>query len=218
MRFKKIFAIIICILSLVVDESDCEKYQKLKINNVASIKKSDLPSEFSDKAFEVVDEFIKKTANLDFEILLFFDYKTGEIIKCKLGDKDNVKLKFKDNEFKGHHIASIHNHTKDMYTPPSNRNFGIFLREWEKYELIAAKDCLWILKGKYVDSDLVDELRKESSKQFLSALKYCLRRYSPLNHAYDKCDELYGKILSNYINDKNINDIQLTRRRYHDEK
>ncbi len=49
-----------------------------------------------------------------------------------------------------------------MYTPPSDKNFGIFSRKWEEYELIAANKCLWILKGKYVDLNLVKELRKKS--------------------------------------------------------
>lgn len=36
-------------------------------------KKSDLAPEFSDKSFEVVDEFIRKTIDLDYKILLYFD-------------------------------------------------------------------------------------------------------------------------------------------------
>lgn len=66
--------IIIAILSG-INDSDFEKYQKLEVKNVASIKKSDLPSEFSDEAFWTVDEFIRKTRDIDYEILLFFDYK-----------------------------------------------------------------------------------------------------------------------------------------------
>lgn len=56
-------------------------------------KKSDLPHEFSDKSFEVVDEFIRKTIDLDYKILLYFDYITGKILRCKIGNKTNVKLK-----------------------------------------------------------------------------------------------------------------------------
>ena len=62
MIFKKMYITIIFIIALLsgIDESDFEKYQKLEVKNVASIKKSDLPSEFSDEAFMTVDEFIRR--------------------------------------------------------------------------------------------------------------------------------------------------------------
>ena len=93
-------------------ENDCETYEKLEIKDVPSIDKSDLPEEFSDEAFKVVDEFIRKTIDIDYEILLFFDFITGEILRCKIGTERTVKLQFEDNEFDGKHVASIHNHGK----------------------------------------------------------------------------------------------------------
>ena len=81
---------------------------------------------------------------------MYFDYITGEILKCKIGSETKVELKFEENEFNGKHVASIHNHTKDMYTPPSDKNFAIFSRKWEDYELIAGINGLWILKAKPV--------------------------------------------------------------------
>ena len=149
MKIKNnIITIIIFFLALIrADESDCEKYRKLKSYDVPSINKSDLPQEFSEKAFRLVDEFIKKTSNLDYEIVIFFDYINGELIKCRIGIKDQVKLKFNNKEFKGKNIASIHNNPKDLFTPPSGKNFGIFLREWEKFELIAGHNGLWILRA-----------------------------------------------------------------------
>ena len=125
-------------------ETDFEKYKKLKINDDPSIRKTDLPNDFSTKAFEIVDEFIKKTIDLDYEILIFFDYITGEILKCKIGDENNVEIDFENEEFNGKHVASIHNHTKEMYTPPSDKNFGLLSRELEEYELIACINCIWI--------------------------------------------------------------------------
>lgn len=56
-----------------------------------------MPSEFSDKAYETVDEFIRKTRDLDYEIVLYFDYVTGEVHKCAKGDGNNVKLNFEEN-------------------------------------------------------------------------------------------------------------------------
>jgi len=63
MLIKKILLLIIKILMIQItsDENDLEKYQKLKIEDTSSIKTTDLPYEFSKEAFEIVDEFIKKT-------------------------------------------------------------------------------------------------------------------------------------------------------------
>lgn len=138
--------------------------------------KSQLPQEFSDEAFKIVDEFIRKTIDLNYEILLYFDYITGEIIKCKIGSQSNVKIAYNDEEFKGKHIASIHNHTKDMYTPPSDKNFGIFLRKWEEYELIAGWNGLWILKGKLTDEKLNYELNLISKSLFNLAWNYSKKK------------------------------------------
>ena len=72
------------------------------------------------------DLYLIKIINLNYEILLLFDYKTGEILKYKIGEKNIVKLNFKDNEFSKHNIATIHNHTKEMYTPPSTKTSEFF--------------------------------------------------------------------------------------------
>ena len=44
------------------------------------------------------------------------------------------------------HVASIHNHPEVLLSPPSSKNFGIFKRAFEDYELIAGFDSFWILK------------------------------------------------------------------------
>lgn len=201
-------------------ETDFEKYKKLKINEVPSIKKSDLPNDFSDKAFDIVDEFIKKTIDVDYEILIYFDYTTGQILDCKIGTKTNVKLKLEEKEFKGKHVASIHNHTKKMYTPPSDKNFGIFLRKWEDYELIAGTNGLWILKGKLKDEKLTFELKIISNLLFKIALYDSKSNNNQKNikTIEDECDKTYGKLLSNYINDKNINEIQLMKKEFNNDQ
>lgn len=199
-------------------ETDFEKYKKLKVNDVPSIKKSDLPNDFSDKAFKIVDEFIKKTIELDYEILIFFDYMTGEILRCKIGDENNVEIEFENEEFSEKHVASIHNHTKEMYTPPSDKNFGIFSREWEEYELIAYVNGIWILKGKIKDEKLTFELKIISNVLFSISLENATKIYQNQNEIDDKCDEQYGNLLSKYISDKNISKIQLEKKEYnHDQ-
>lgn len=214
MKLGKIISIILILISPSTSESDCQKYEKLEIKDVPSIRKSDLPFEFGDVAFEVVDKFIRKTKYLDYEILLFFDYITGEILRCKIGTESNVEVKFEDGEFDGKHVASIHNHTKDMYTPPSDKNFGIFLRKWEDYELIAGIDGLWILKGKVKDEKLCFELKFISNLLFNMALEDSLKTTESIEDRESRCDENYGILLSKYINNKNLNEIQIIKRGY----
>ena len=75
MKFRNIlicvYVLLVCMLDI---GDDFEDYQKLKTENVSSIRMEDLPSEFSDEAFKTVDEFIKKTQNLDYEFVVYFDY------------------------------------------------------------------------------------------------------------------------------------------------
>lgn len=213
MKLRKIILILSGLISPITGESDYEKYQKLEIKDVASIKKSDLPQEFSDETFKIVDEFIRKTINLDYEILLYFDYITGEILRCKIGT-ETVEIEFDDEEFNERHIASIHNHTKDMYTPPSEKNFRIFLRKWEEYELIAGIDGLWILKGKIKDEKLCFELKFISNLLFNIALEDSIKTTENIKDRENRCDKNYGILLSKYINNKNLNEIQIIKRGY----
>jgi len=46
--------------------------------------------------------------------------------------------------------------------------------------------------------------------------EYCDRLYSDNTKSEDMCDLIYGVTLLNYINDKNINDIQLIKKVYND--
>ena len=144
------------------NDSACESYSKLNLENCVSVKRQDLPDEFSDEAFKTVDEFVKKTYLLDFECVLYFDYLTGEILGCAMGDVDKVKINFSDGEFEGHQVASIHNHPSNVFSPPSAKNFGILKRDFEDYELIASHDALWILKAKGVYDDLINEFNVAS--------------------------------------------------------
>ena len=118
----KIKNIIVCILVLLTNLMnvgvDLKDYEKLKINNVASIKPSDLPHEFGEGAFKTVDEFIRKTAMLNYEWVIYFDFITGEILKCGKGEMNKVQIDFEDGEFEGHNVASLHNHPISAFSPP----------------------------------------------------------------------------------------------------
>ena len=193
---------------------DFEKYNKLKTENVPSILSNDLPEEFSIESFKTVDEFIKKTRNLDYEWVIYFDYVTGEMLRCGRGKTNTVVIVFENDEFDGKNIASIHNHPDDVFSPPSGKNFGILMREFEKYELIATKSGLWILKAKCIGERLMIELNVASVEFFKLAWNRANILYSDEYLIDEFCDMLYGALLSKYINDKNINDIQLTKKEY----
>ena len=192
---------------------DFEKYKKLKIEDVPSISQNDLPDEFSPKSFKTVDEFIKKTRNLDYECVIYFDYYTGEILKCAFGDGSDVSIDF-DDEFEDNHVASIHNHPANVFSPPSGKNFGILMRNFEDYELIAGFEYFWILKAKFVNMNLCMGLKIYAELLLDSCYDYCKNRYHDDEKVNEVCEIMYGVMLSNYINDKNINVIQLTKKEY----
>ena len=74
---------------------------------------------------------------------------------------------------------------------PSDKNFGIFSRDWEEYELIAASNCLWILEGKIKNKTLTFELKINSKILFNMTLDYCNERYSTDEEKLMKSTEIY---------------------------
>lgn len=144
-----ILYLIVLAFSLLNIGIDYDEYNDLENKNVAIIKKEDLPSEFGDNAYRTIVEFIQKTKFLDYEWAIFFDYTTGEILKCAKGMINKVKIDFEEGEFEGRHIASIHNHPAiDSFSPPSGKNFNILCRAFEDYELVVGRGELWVLKAK----------------------------------------------------------------------
>ena len=200
-------------LSFFVKSSSFEEYAKLKKDERISIRLEDLPYEFTPKSHETIVEFIQKTKNLEYECIMYFDYVTGEILKFETGQKSQIKIEFDDGEFEGRHVASIHNHPPEVYSPPSDKNFGILMRDFEDYELIAGPNGLWILKAKCVDFQLNFELKFSALQILVSCQEFSKNKYS-YPKSDEICDIMYGVSLSNYINDKNINDIQLTKVEY----
>lgn len=214
----KIRNFILCLMFLVMGmlnvESECDKYLKLKNNESLSLKQSDLPDEFGDGAYNLIVDFIQKTRDLDYEWVLYFDYCTGEILRCMGGNENNVSLKFKDDEFKGYPVASIHNHPKNVLSPPSGKNFGILSRDFEDYELIAGLENFWILKAKGLHENLINSFKSVSHYLDRFSLSHCLKRYKSDEIIGKMHDLHYGNQLLKYINDKNITDIQLSKKEY----
>ena len=81
-----------------LNDEEWIKFKALKIDkNIKSIKKSKLPFDFCEKACVLVDEFRRKTYNLEEEWVIYFDYSTGEVIYDK--DKINYKIEYNVSEF-----------------------------------------------------------------------------------------------------------------------
>ena len=215
MTFRNIiFSLIVLLTIMCNSNSDFEEYQKLKNIKTISIKKEDLPREFSGKAYDTVLDFIEKTRGLNNEWLLYFDYITGEILRCVKGECDNVSLDFEEFEFDGHCVASIHNHPNNVLSPPSGKNFGILKRDFEDYELVAGFEYFWIFKAKGLHEDLIVDINNASEAAFISSFLHCTARYGE-DEVFNRMQDIrYGAELSKYINNKNINDIQLIKKEY----
>ena len=186
------------------------KYCRLDVDwDIDSISAEDLPGDFSLKAVKLIDLFRRKTVNLPYECLLFFDYKTGEIIYCFVEDnlEGIVFEEIYESHFENHHIASIHNHPKGFLSAPSAHNFQILEIEDEDYELICGYDEFWILEAKGVfDESVVEEIRKKACDIYFNSF---------LNDNNYLTNELYGEFLINFINNKIEDNIKLNKVRYH---
>lgn len=103
----------------------------------------------------------------------------------------------------------------DSFSPPSGKNFNILCRAFEDYELVVGREELWVLKAKGTCENLIEDVRFSSWVFYMIALSRCANIESIIER--NKCeDSLYGNMLLNYINDKSINDIQLTKKEYVD--
>ena len=77
------------------------------------------------------------------------------------------------------------------------------MREFEDYELIVGDSGLRILKAKGINFNLNLDLKYSALMILDSCQEYSIKRYPP-SKANDICDVMYGTMLSNYINDKNL--------------
>lgn len=132
-------ALVLPIEGITIDDNDWIKYKSLKLNShIEPINPDDLPNDFCDNACKLVDEFRRKTVDEKVEWMLYFDYKTGEIIYCWQGEVGKCVGDFKREYFEGRNISSIHSHSRDYYSFPSPDNFDILENDFEDYEIITS--------------------------------------------------------------------------------
>ena len=177
------------------NNEDLFEYNNLKLNtSVKTMNKNDLPKGFSQEAIELVNEFHQKTIDEEIEWLLYFDYITGEILYCFKGDDNSSEAILDKLQLINHHVASIHNHTKNLYSFPSPENFDILEKEFEDYEIICSINSFWTIefKGK-IKRKIKDEFFKECkyTLDFLNSKQKLYKNYAEFNMMVEKYMENY---------------------------
>lgn len=204
-----------------ITDSDYAKYRHLPINwSIAPITAEDLPKEFSTQAVKTVDMFRRKTFDLPYECMILFDYKTGNIISCSFSEDsedDTVKNIVYPDLIRTMHIASVHNHPNQYFSPPSSNNFQMLGFEFEDFELIFAKNELWILESreKVFSDEEIDIIRENANKYFDACVENVNCDFESGYLLIDNLDKCYGDRLLKYINN-NFNNILLVRRFLHE--
>lgn len=85
---------------------------------------------------------------------------------------------------------------------------------FEDYELVAGFGYFWILKAKGLHKSLYYQANSFSDVTFELSHRYCSNRYRDIKIISKMHDIKYGDELLKYINNKNINDIQLIKKEY----
>lgn len=130
-------------------DTDWIEYMLLKVDkSVKPINPEDLPEDFCEEACRLVDEFHRKTVNQKVEWMLYFDYKTGEVVYCWKGEEGRLIGKFNEKFLFKKNIASIHSHAEGWYSFPSPENFDILENVFEDFEIITSADAFWIIEFK----------------------------------------------------------------------
>ena len=193
-----------------IEDYDWIKYKSLKKDkSLKAINYSDLPSDFCEKACDLVDEFRRKTVNENVEWMLYFDYTTGETVYCWEGEEDKCGGIYDKKYFKDRHIASIHSHPKGYYSFPSPANFDILENDFEDYEIITSLNACWLVEFK---GSVEYKLKETFQDNYLIELNK-IDMYNKLNYRdavilKNMNEYLTGEYLLNGI-DKKINNIDL---------
>lgn len=192
------------------------EYKRLEIDeSVKSVNPKDLPDDFCDEACRLVDEFHRKTVNEKVEWMLYFDYMTGEVIYCWKGYEDRIIGKFDEIYLVDRHVASIHSHTKDLYSFPSLDNFDILENSFEDFEIITSVDAFWIIEFKGTISKIsrrrFQQCLREDMYMTIESIKYWGEDGFRIRNV---TENIIGNYLLNEINNEiqGINLILIKRR------
>ena len=182
------------------NNEDLLKYNKLKLNtSVKTMNKNDLPDDFSQKAIALVNEFHQKTIDEEIEGVLYFDYITGEILYCFKGNSESTRGFLDRYQLIDHHVASIHNHTKHIYSFPSPENFDILEKDFENYEIICSTSSFWTIEFK-------GKIKSKIRRDFIKDCKYNLNYLNSLKEAYNNPNE-YNMMVEETMENYFLNEI-----------
>lgn len=192
------------------------KYRHLPVNwQINAVTEDDLPKEFSPKAVKLVDLFRRKTIDLSYEVMLIFDYKTGELIYCfvnYLGDGDKVFGDVNERILIGRSIGIIHNHPIQYGSPPSNENFQILNLIFQDYEILSSWDGIWIIESKEsIPPNEINDIKNKIQELYDYSCEISESECIGEREIIQRCDELYGSLLLNYIGNHHLN-IKLTKK------
>ena len=189
-------------------DTDWIEYKLLKVDkSVKPINPEDLPEDFCEEACRLVDEFHRKTVNQKVEWMLYFDYKTGEVVYCWKGEEGRAIGDFEKIIVKGRNICSIHSHVFGYYSFPSPDNFDILENDFEDYEIITSINAFWIVEFK----GSIDEISRTIFQQDIREnMKSVMSVIGAMHNAHDIHirEEVIGNYLINGI-DKEIQGINL---------
>ncbi|WP_298522358.1 hypothetical protein [uncultured Methanobrevibacter sp.] len=190
-----------------IRDLEYERYRHLPVNwDLSPVTNEHLPDEFSQKAVNTIDMFRRKTYDLKCECLIYFDIQTGNIVSCNFSDDEpnEVNAVIYSKCLKGMHIASIHNHPHQYYSPPSGKNFEMLGKEFEEYELISTKNELWILESKEIvfSDEVIQDIRNNADESFESYLRETNVELEKGHQVIDNVDRDYGIYLLNYLNNE----------------
>lgn len=196
---------------------DFERYRHLPVNwSVAPITKDDLHDEFSPRAVKTVDMFRRKTVDLPYECMIYFDYVTGSIVSCNFSNNntpDEVQGRIYRYLLKKMNIASIHNHPIQYGSPPSGKNFEMLGFDFEEFELISSKNELWILESRerVFSAEEINEIRRTANNYFDLVYDEVNLEFEKGYMVMDNLEKVYGDLLLDYLNN-NFENVKLTRR------
>lgn len=187
-----------------ITDIEFQKYRYLEVNwSIPPITKDLLPAEFSPQAVKTVDMFRRKTIDLDEECMILFDYITGNIVSCNFSQESEEKVEsvVYPKVFRNMRIASAHNHPIRYYSPPSGKNFQMLGFDFEDYELIFARNELWILESKngILDMDEINYIREKADNLFNQCYDEVNQDFEEGYFVIDNVDDQYGSYLLNYL-------------------
>ena len=213
--FKELFndkhgGLVLPISGSAYNDEDFLEYQRLEVDwTIKPVNPNVLPSDFCDDACKLVDEFKRKTVNENVEWMLYFDYKTGEVIYCWKGGEGKSGGNYEKIHFNGRDIASIHSHPNGYYSFPSPENFDILENAFEDYEIITSNIAIWIVEFK-------GKVEKEIRSTYQNELRFKIDKikqevelsYSDANYINLMVEKFVGNYFLSEC-DKYINDISL---------